>query len=143
MDATDLHRCARERADELPGSGLEHPFGPEWDVYKVRGKVFMLLSVLGGEPIVRRDGGLLVDGRGRRSFVTTAGSGPSVGKHLLMAYLPTEVASVGEPLAVEYVGDRYAVTVAAVGAEPLFDPANSKVYRHPTFFEIPDEVGHM
>jgi ring-1,2-phenylacetyl-CoA epoxidase subunit PaaB len=27
--------------------------------------------------------------------------------------------------------------------EPLFDPSNSKVYRHPTFFQIPDEVGHM
>ena len=26
---------------------------------------------------------------------------------------------------------------------PLFEPANSKVYRHPTFFDIPAEVGHM
>lgn len=26
---------------------------------------------------------------------------------------------------------------------PLFEPANSKVYRHPSFFEIPDEVGPM
>jgi ring-1,2-phenylacetyl-CoA epoxidase subunit PaaB len=26
---------------------------------------------------------------------------------------------------------------------PIFDPAKSKVYRHPTFFEIPDEIGHM
>lgn len=26
---------------------------------------------------------------------------------------------------------------------PLFDPSNSKVYRHPTFFDIPEEVGHM
>jgi ring-1,2-phenylacetyl-CoA epoxidase subunit PaaB len=26
---------------------------------------------------------------------------------------------------------------------PLFDPSNSKVYRHPTFYEIPDELGHM
>ena len=26
---------------------------------------------------------------------------------------------------------------------PLFDPANSKVYRHPTFYEIPEELGHM
>ena len=26
---------------------------------------------------------------------------------------------------------------------PLFDPANAKVYRHPTFFDVPDEVGHM
>jgi len=27
--------------------------------------------------------------------------------------------------------------------EPLFDPANAKVYRHPTFYEIPKEVGPM
>jgi ring-1,2-phenylacetyl-CoA epoxidase subunit PaaB len=26
---------------------------------------------------------------------------------------------------------------------PLFEPASSKVYRHPTFFEVPEEVGHM
>jgi ring-1,2-phenylacetyl-CoA epoxidase subunit PaaB len=26
---------------------------------------------------------------------------------------------------------------------PLYDPSNSKVYRHPTFFDIPDEIGHM
>jgi len=25
----------------------------------------------------------------------------------------------------------------------LFDPADDKVYRHPTFYDIPDEVGHM
>ncbi|EKF20760.1 1,2-phenylacetyl-CoA epoxidase subunit PaaB [Nitratireductor pacificus] len=24
-----------------------------------------------------------------------------------------------------------------------FEPALTKVYRHPTFYEIPDEVGHM
>lgn len=27
--------------------------------------------------------------------------------------------------------------------EPLFDPANSKVYRHPTFFPMPEEIKHM
>jgi ring-1,2-phenylacetyl-CoA epoxidase subunit PaaB len=26
---------------------------------------------------------------------------------------------------------------------PLFDPANAKIYRHPTFYAIPEEVGHM
>ena len=26
---------------------------------------------------------------------------------------------------------------------PLFEPSNSKVYRHPTFYDIPDEVGPM
>lgn len=25
----------------------------------------------------------------------------------------------------------------------LFDPAADKIYRHPTFYEIPEEVGHM
>lgn len=27
--------------------------------------------------------------------------------------------------------------------EALYDPANDKVYRHPTFYDLPDEVGHM
>ncbi|RME15571.1 MAG: 1,2-phenylacetyl-CoA epoxidase subunit B [Alphaproteobacteria bacterium] len=26
---------------------------------------------------------------------------------------------------------------------PLFEPSESKAYRHPTFFDIPDEVGAM
>lgn len=25
----------------------------------------------------------------------------------------------------------------------LYDPANDKVYRHPTFYDIPPEIGHM
>ena len=25
----------------------------------------------------------------------------------------------------------------------LFEPANDKIYRHPTFYDIPDEIGHM
>ena len=28
-------------------------------------------------------------------------------------------------------------------AEALYEPANDKVYRHPTFYDLPDEVGHM
>ena len=28
-------------------------------------------------------------------------------------------------------------------AEELFEPARDKVYRHPTFYEVPDEVGQM
>jgi glycine cleavage system aminomethyltransferase T/glycine/D-amino acid oxidase-like deaminating enzyme len=83
--------------------------------------------MLGGEPVTLPDGRPLLDARGRRSFVTTAGSGPSVGKHLLMAYLPIEVAVAGTQLAVEYVGDRYPATVAAVGATALFDPRNERM----------------
>ena len=28
-------------------------------------------------------------------------------------------------------------------AESLYEPANDKVYRHPTFYDLPDEVNHM
>jgi len=70
---------------------------------------------------------VLVDARGRTSYVTSAGSGPSVGKHLLMAYLPAENAVEGGALAVDYLGERYPVTVAVAGSRPLFDPENARV----------------
>jgi glycine cleavage system aminomethyltransferase T len=45
-----------------------------------------------------------------------------------MAYLPPEHAVVGERLAVEYMGERYPVTVAvARGATALFDPENLRI----------------
>lgn len=28
-------------------------------------------------------------------------------------------------------------------ADALFEPADSKIYRHPTFYEVPEGVGHM
>ena len=28
-------------------------------------------------------------------------------------------------------------------AESLYDPANDKTYRHPTFYDLPDEVKHL
>ena len=28
-------------------------------------------------------------------------------------------------------------------ADSLFEPADSKVYRHTTFYDVPDEVSHM
>jgi glycine cleavage system aminomethyltransferase T len=83
--------------------------------------------MLGGEPILTRDGAPIADAKGRRSFVTSAGAGPSLGKHLLMSYLPPEYANAGEELAVQYMGERYPVTVAAAGSTPLFDPDNERV----------------
>jgi glycine cleavage system aminomethyltransferase T/glycine/D-amino acid oxidase-like deaminating enzyme len=88
-----------------------------------------LRYMLGGEPVLSDAGEPLTDARGRRSYVTSAGSGPSVGKHLLMAYLPPEQAVAGTPLAVEYMGEQYPVTVAVAGATPLFDPANERIRR--------------
>ncbi|HEX4290384.1 MAG TPA: FAD-dependent oxidoreductase [Trebonia sp.] len=81
--------------------------------------------LLGGEPILRLDGSRLVDALGRPSYVTSAGSGPSVGQHLLMAYLPAAMAGVGTPLLAEYLGEQYPVTVASHGA--VFDPAGERM----------------
>jgi glycine cleavage system aminomethyltransferase T len=83
--------------------------------------------MLGGEPILSLAGERLVDAKGRPSYVTSAGSGPSVGQHLLMAYLPAEHAVEGASLLVEYVGEQYPVTVAVAGSTPLFDPSNERV----------------
>jgi glycine cleavage system aminomethyltransferase T/glycine/D-amino acid oxidase-like deaminating enzyme len=86
-----------------------------------------LRYMLGGEPILTQAGEPLVDAKGRHSYVTSAGSGPSVGKHLLMAYLPADQAREGNKLAVEYMAEQYPVTVAVAGSTPLFDPENSRV----------------
>ena len=86
-----------------------------------------LRFMLGGEAIVTAAGERLVDAKGRPSYVTSAGSGPSVGEHILLAYLPTEHALEGHQLRVEYMGELYPVTVAVVGATPLFDPENERI----------------
>src|SRR3954449_7586832 len=52
MRGKKLQERASRRTDELPGAELTRPFGPEWDVWKVRGKVFMLQADVTGEPIV-------------------------------------------------------------------------------------------
>jgi glycine cleavage system aminomethyltransferase T len=83
--------------------------------------------MLGGEAVVAADGAPLTDGNGRHPYVTSAGSAPSLGKHLLMTYLPPEVASVGTRLAVDYMDELYPVTVAASDASPLFDPDNQRI----------------
>ncbi|MGH8792240.1 MAG: GcvT family protein [Stackebrandtia sp.] len=81
----------------------------------------------GGEPILTLDGRRLVDRKGRSSYVTSAGRGPSVGAYLLLAYLPSEHAREGAKLTVEYMGHRYPVTVARAGRTPLFDPDDSRM----------------
>jgi len=82
---------------------------------------------LGKEPIVTPEGAPIVDAHGRRSYVTSAGAGPSLGRHILLAYLPPEHAVEGTKLAVEYMHELYPVTVAIVGSKPPFDPENERI----------------
>ncbi|WP_063726440.1 MmcQ/YjbR family DNA-binding protein [Streptomyces sp. RTd22] len=52
MNGSTLQKTAAHCAEELPGAQLEHPFGPDWEVFKVRGKVFMLMTEAPGRPVV-------------------------------------------------------------------------------------------
>ena len=83
--------------------------------------------MLGREPVLTLSGDPIEDRNGRRSYVTSAGAGPSVGKHLLMAYLPPMYASAGTQLKVEYFGQHYPVTVVVAGSTPLFDPSDERM----------------
>jgi glycine cleavage system aminomethyltransferase T len=83
--------------------------------------------MLGGEPILTRDGATLTDGHGHHPYVTSAGSAPSLGAHVLMAYLPPDQAVVGNGLAVSYMEELYPVTVRSNDATPLFDPTNERI----------------
>ncbi|MDE3024024.1 MAG: FAD-dependent oxidoreductase, partial [Acidobacteriota bacterium] len=79
---------------------------------------------LGREPVVRADGSPITDAKGRRSYVTSAGMGPSLGKYLLMAYLPPDAR---DDLHVQYMERLYPVTVEVVGSRAPFDPDNERI----------------
>ena len=49
MDGSGLYTVARQRAEEMLGSQVQHPFGPDWEVFKVRGKIFLLLTAVTGQ----------------------------------------------------------------------------------------------
>ena len=66
-----------------------------------------------------------MDAHGRESRVTSAGMGPSVGKYILLAYLPPEHAAPGTRLQVLYMNEPFPVTVAAGTA--LFDPRGERM----------------
>ena len=83
--------------------------------------------MLGREPVLSAKGEPLLDAEGRRSYVTSAGAGPSIGKHILLSYLPPENANVGEQLLVEYMCEQYPVTVATTDSTPVFDSENTRV----------------
>ena len=81
----------------------------------------------GNEPIVTKSGDRIVDSKGRPSYVTSAGSSPSTGAYLLLAYLPPELAEVGTELCVQYMNELYPVRVAVAGSTSYFDPADERM----------------
>ncbi len=81
----------------------------------------------GNEPILTMDGERIVDAKGRVSRVTSAGAGPSVGKYLLLGYLPPDLAIAGTDLQVMYQNELFPVKVAVAGSTPLFDADDARM----------------
>jgi ring-1,2-phenylacetyl-CoA epoxidase subunit PaaB len=49
----------------------------------------------------------------------------------------------GEGVSIWVVPSALIIASDPADGEMLFEPAASKVYRHPTFYDVPDDVGHM
>lgn len=48
-----------------------------------------------------------------------------------------------EGVSIWVVESKYIHATNPDDADSLYDPANDKVYRHPTFYDLPDELTHM
>jgi ring-1,2-phenylacetyl-CoA epoxidase subunit PaaB len=48
-----------------------------------------------------------------------------------------------EGVSIWVVESRHITASSPSAKGPMYEPANSKTYRHPTFFDIPDDVGPM
>ncbi|WP_270935023.1 1,2-phenylacetyl-CoA epoxidase subunit PaaB [Falsiroseomonas oryzae] len=49
----------------------------------------------------------------------------------------------GEGLSIWVVPSAAITASDPADKDSLFEPTADKIYRHPTFYEVPDEVGHM
>jgi ring-1,2-phenylacetyl-CoA epoxidase subunit PaaB len=48
-----------------------------------------------------------------------------------------------EGVSIWVVESKYIHATDPSEADSLYEPANDKIYRHPTFYDLPDEVSHM
>jgi predicted DNA-binding protein (MmcQ/YjbR family) len=52
MDGTQLQKLANEYATGLPEVTIEHRVNPNWETYKVGGRVFLLMTDMPGHQVV-------------------------------------------------------------------------------------------
>ncbi|MGO1497600.1 MmcQ/YjbR family DNA-binding protein [Agrococcus casei] len=122
MRRSDLHKIVREAAEALPGSGMSHPFGPEYEVWKVRGKVFALLTDLADGPIVviKSDP---EDSRALRETYADITPGYNMNKKHWITLRPGP--SIDNSLAQELVTESYRLVVMGLPrAQRPIDPDN-------------------
>lgn len=52
MDGQELRKLANEYASRLPDVTFEHRVSPNWETYKIGGRVFLLMTDMPGHPVV-------------------------------------------------------------------------------------------
>ena len=87
---------------------------------------------VGISPIIDADTGEVpIDSKSRRSYSTSMSYCPSIKKHVVMGYLPKNIAIPGKSLLLEYFNENgdgiYPMTVQIVGKGSLYDPNNERV----------------
>lgn len=121
MDGRTLQKAASNYAEKLPGSSLVHPFGPEWEVFKVRDKVFMLMTQVTGEPMVILKSLPEEAAALRHEFVEI-----TPGYHMNKKHWITirGGSTIGKRLVQELVTDSYRLVVAALpkSQQPIGSP---------------------
>jgi predicted DNA-binding protein (MmcQ/YjbR family) len=108
MNGQDVQKAADAYARALPEVTFEHRVGPNWEVYKVGGKVFMLMTDMPGHPvvIVKADPDDAVALRERYAEIT-------VGYHMDKKHWITASGGPGldEDLVKELVADAYRLVI--------------------------------
>ena len=111
VDAHELQQTAKDSAAKLPGATAEHRVDPDWDLYKVGGKVFMLMTDLPGHLVVtlKADPDNAASLRERYADITP-------GYHMNKRHWITLQAgdTLDENLVKDLVADSYHLVVAAL-----------------------------
>lgn len=108
MDGNGIYVAARQRAGEMLGSQAQYPFGPDWEVFKVRGKIFLLLTAVTGQQqmIVKADP---EDGQALRQQYPFIAPGYHMNKKHWVSVYPH--AELHQQLIEELVTDSYRLVV--------------------------------
>ncbi|MBE2997722.1 MmcQ/YjbR family DNA-binding protein [Nocardiopsis sp. HNM0947] len=125
MDGTRLQDTARQRALELPGSEQVYPFGPEHEVFKVRGRVFLLMTELEAGPVVTLKAAP-IDAEALRESHPGIGPGYHMNKRHWITLYPDvpDAAGADADLVHELVTESYRLVVGKLPrADRPIDPA--------------------
>jgi predicted DNA-binding protein (MmcQ/YjbR family) len=111
LDGQELQQVAADVATGLPGVEVEHRSDPNWEVFKVHGKVVMLMTDMPGRPvvIVKADPDDAVALREQYADITP-------GYHMNKTHWITAEGggSIDEKLVRELVNDSYGLVVAGL-----------------------------